>query len=268
VSPKIFLFKQNNSILYGIATLIYDPSQIYHRALMITSISCSNNFSIINTLLQLVKYCDRGIEYDELILYLYFYQSETNKGEYILNEEYQNMIKTQSKFKWTALEITGNERKIKYHYKKSFSNSNKNIIIKNNKNIVKNYTQIRFYRFIKYNKTHCEKGLNAKENIFLFNVIDLILKYGKEPTNNNDELNIMFSKITGLKKSRLLIMITEFNFVIYNKVNAFVEELGKNEDKKFSKILFKRLVPFINNIKTSQHLGLCYTDISRNFSSI
>ena len=268
VSPKIILFKQNNSILYGIATLSYDPSQIYHRALMITSISCSNNFSIINTLLQLVEYCDREIEYDELILYLYFYQSETNKGEYILNEEYQNMIKTQTKFKWTALENTGNERKIKYHYKKSFSNSNKNIIIKNNINIVKNYTQIRFYRFIKYNKTHCEKGLNAKENTFLFNVIDLILKYGKEPTNNNDELNIMFSKITGLKKKRLLKMITEFNFVIYNKVNAFVEELGKNEDKKFSEILFKRLVPFINNIKTSQHLGLCYTDISTNFSSI
>ena len=235
---------------------------------MITSISCSNNFSIINTLLQLVEYCDREIEYDELILYLYFYQSETNKGEYILNEEYQNMIKTQTKFKWTALENTGNKRKIKYHYKKSFSNSNKNIMIKNNINIVKNYTQIRFYRFIKYNKTHCEKGLNAKENTFLFNVIDLILKYGKEPTNNDDELNIMFSKITGLKKKRLLKMITEFNFVIYNKVNAFVEELGKNEDKKFSKILFKRLVPFINNIKTSQHLGLCYTDISRNFSSI
>ena len=200
MSPKIILFKQNNSILYGIATLSYDPSQIYHRALMITSISCSNNFSIINTLLQLVEYCDREIEYDELILYLYFYQSETNKGEYILNEEYQNMIKTQTKFKWTALENTGNVRKTKYHYKKSFSNSNKNIIIKNNINIVKNYTQIRFYRFIKYNKTHCEKGLNAKENTFLFNVIDLILKYGKEPTNNDDELNIMFSKITRLKK--------------------------------------------------------------------
>ena len=141
VSPKIILFKQNNSILYGIATLSYDPSQIYHRCLMITSISCSNNYSIIDTLLQLVDYCDREIEYDELFLYLYFYQSETNKGEYILNEEYQNMIKTKTKFKWTALENTGNERKIKYHYKKSFSldkgmiNPNTNII-----KMVKNYT--------------------------------------------------------------------------------------------------------------------------------
>ena len=268
VSPKIILFKQNNSILYGIATLSYDSTQIYHRALMITSISCSNNYSISNTLLQLVDYCNKEIEYDELILYLYFYENENKKGEYILNEEFQNMIKTKTKFKWTALENSGNERKIKYHYKKCFS-SNK-YILQNNKiiQIVKNYVQLRFYRFIKYNQTNCEKGLNAKEYTFLFNVIDLVLKYGKEPTNNNDELNLMFSKINGLKKKRLLKMITEFNYVIYNKVNGFVEELAKNEDKIFSEVLFKKFLPFLQNISKNQFLGFYYTDISANFSSI
>ena len=269
VSPKIVLFKQNNTILYGMATLSYDSTQIYHRALIITSISCSNNYSITKTLLQLVDYCDREIEYDELILYLYFYQSETNKGEYILNEEFQNIIKTQTKFKWTALENTGNERKIKYHYKKSFSqdkgmiNPNTNII-----KMVKNYTQIRFYRFIKYNKTSSERGLNAKDHTFLFNVLNLIFKYGKEPDNKDDELNIMFTKISGLKKKRLLKMITEFNYVIYNKLNAFIEELGKNEDKKFSEILFKRFLPLIQNMEKNKFFGLYYCDISTNFSSI
>ena len=264
VSPKIILFKQNNSILYGMATLSYDPTQIYHRALMITSISCSNNYSIIETLLQLVDYCNREIEYDELILYLYFYQSETNKGEYLLNEEYKNMIKTQTKFRWTALENTGNERKIKYHYKKTFS-SNKILPMQNNLiSIVKNYTQIRFYRFVKYNSTICDKGLNSKDYTFLFNVIDLILKYG----NNDEELKAMFSKISGLKKKRLLKMITEFNYIIYNKVNGFVEQLAKNEDKKFSEILFKKLIPLLQNMNKNQFLGLTYTDISTNFSSI
>ncbi len=269
-SPKILLFKQNESILYGMATLSYDSSQIYHRALMITSISCSNNYSITKTLLKLVDYCDREIEYDELILYLYFYQSETNKCEYILNEEYKNMIKTQTKFKWTALENTGNERKIKYHYKKSFS-LNKKDMINQNMNIikmVKNYTQIRFYRLIKYNKTNCEKGFTTKEHTFLFNVLYLIFKYGKEPDNKEDELNIMFSKISGLKKKRLLKMITEFNYVIYNKVNDFVEELGKNENKIFSEILFKRFLPLIQNLDKTQFLGLFYCDISTNFSCI
>ena len=269
VSPKIVLFKQNNSILYGIATLSYDPSQLYHRALMITSISCSNNYSICNTLLQLVDYCDREIEYDELILYLYFYENEEKKGEYLLNEEFKNMIKTKTKFKWTALENSGNERKIKYHYKKSFSSKN-NMIVPNNNiiKIVKNYTQIRFYRLIRYNQTKCEKGLNAKEYTFLFNVLDLIVKYGKEPNNNEDELNQIFGKISGLKKKRLLKMITEFNFVIYNQASAFVEELSKIEDKKFSLILFKRFLPLFKNVLKNQFLGLYYTDISANFSKI
>jgi hypothetical protein len=134
--------------------------------------------------------------------------------------------------------------------------------------MVKNFTQIRFYRLIKYNKTNCEKGLNAKEHTFLFNVLYLIFKYGKEPDNKDDELNIMFSKISGLKKKRLLKMITEFNYAIYNKVNAFAEELGKNENKIFSEILFKRFLPLIQNLKKNTFLGLYYCDISTNFSSI
>ena len=268
VAPKIILFKQNDSILYGLATLSYDPSKLYQRSLMITSISCSTNYSIIETLLQLVEYCDREIEYDELVLSLYFYQSETDKDKYILNEEYQNMIKTKTKFKWTALENTGNERKIKYHYKKSFS-LNKNIIPKDNLLIiVKNYTQIRFYRFIKYNKTSCEKGFNAYENTLLFNVLDVILKYGKDPSNNNDELNALFSKISGLKKKRLLKMISEFNYVIYNNVEAFVEQLRNSEDKKISEVLFQQFIPLIQEIEKDKFLGLYYCDISTNFSTI
>ena len=269
VSPKIILFKEKNSNIYGIATLSYDPTKLFHRALMITSISCSNKFSITNTLLQLVSYCDKEIEYDELILSLYFYQSETEKDKYLLNEEYKDMIKTKTKFRWTALENTGNERKIKYNYKKSFD-SNKKILIKNNEPIkmVKNYIQTRFYRFIKYNKTHCDKGLNAKDYTFLFNVIDLIIKYGKDPNNKDDELNFIFTKVSGLKKKRLIKMISEFNFVIYNKVNAFIEELGINEDKKFSEILFRKFIPFVENIEKDLFLGLYYCDISANFSSI
>ena len=179
------------------------------------------------------------------------------------------MIKTKTKFKWTALENTGNERKIRYHYKKSFS-SKKNMFLQENNliKIVNNYTQITFYRFIKFNKTNCERGLNSKEYTFLFNVINLSLKYGKEPNNNEDLLNLMFTKMNGLNKKRLLKMITEFNFIIYNKVNAFVEELGKNEDKKFSEILFQRFLPLLTNVSQKKFLGLFYTDISTNFSSI
>ena len=270
VSPKIILFKQNSSILFGMATLSYDPTKINQRSLMITSISCSSNYSIIKTLLLLVAYCDREIEYDELVLSLYFYQSETEKDKYILNEEYQKMIKTQTKFRWTALENTGNERKIKYNYRKEFA-LNKNVMMPNiykAKKIVKDYTQIRFYRFIKYNQTSCGRGLSAKEYTFLFNVINLVLIYGKDPNNNDDELNILFSKISGLKKKRLLKMISEFNSVFYNRLNLFVEELGKNENKIYSEVLFKRFLPYFGKIEKDKFLGLSACDISTNFSSI
>ena len=270
VSPKIILFKQNSSILFGMATLSYDPTKMNQRSLMITSISCSSNYSIIKTLLLLVAYCDKEIEYDELVLSLYFYQSETEKDKYILNEEYKNMIKTQTKFRWTALENTGNERKIKYKYRKEFA-LNKNVIMPNLNNsikTVKNYTQIRFYRFIKFNQTACGRGLYAKEYTFLFNVINLVLIYGKDPNNNDDELNIVFSKISGLKKKRLLKMISEFNNVLYNRLNLFVEELGKNENKVYSEVLFKRFLPQFGKIEKDKFLGLSYCDISTNFSSI
>ena len=270
VSPKIILFKQNSSILFGMATLSYDPTKMNQRSLMITSISCSSNYSIIKTLLLLVAYCDKEIEYDELVLSLYFYQSETEKDKYILNEEYQNMIKTQTKFRWTALENTGNERKIKYNYRKEFA-LNKNVMMPNINNAiknVKNYSQIRFYRFIKYNQTACGRGLYAKEYTFLFNVINLVLIYGKDPNNNDDELNILFSKISGLKKKRLLKMISEFNNVFYNRLNLFVEELGKNENKVYSEVLFKRFLPQFGKIEKDKFVGLSYCDISTNFSSI
>lgn len=268
VAPKIIMFKQNESILYGLATLSYDPSKLYQRSLMITSISCSTNYSIIETLLQLVDYCDREIEYDELILCLYFYQSKVEKNKYILNEVYQNMIKTQTKFKWTALENTGNERKIKYRYKKSFSSNKNNISQDNLLKIVKNYIQIRFYRFIKYNETSCEKGFNAYEYTLLFNVLDVILKYGKDPNNDDDELNALFNKISGLKKKRLLKMISEFNNVIYNNVDSFEEQLRNCEDKKFSEVLFNKLYPLIQETERDKFLGLYYCDISTNFSNI
>ena len=44
--------------------------------------------------------------------------------------------------------------------------------------------------------------------------------------------------------------------------------MAKNEDKKFSEILFKKLIPLLQNMNKNQFLGLTYTDISTNFSSI
>ena len=271
ISPKIILFKQNGSI-YAIATLSYDPSQILCRSLMITSISCTKDFSIIKTLLQLVSFCNREIEYDDLILSLYFSETEEtekNKDKYVLNEEFRNMIKTQTKFKWIALENTGNERRIKYQYKKPVS-SKKNLLPHFNDliKVVKNYTQIRFYRLIKYNNTNCEKGLNSKEYTSLFNVLELIVKYGKDFNDENDELNVLFTKISGLKKKRLIKMISEFNNVVYNKPKAFIQELSENSDKIYSEILLKKFIPLVKSIEKKKYLGLYYCDISTNFSSI
>lgn len=271
VSPKIILFKQNGSV-YGIATLSYDPTQILCRSLLITSISCTKDFSLIKTLLQLVSFCNRQIEYDDLILSLYFSETEEtekDKDKYVLNEEYKNLIKTQTKFKWIALENTGNERRIKYQYRKPLS-SKKNLLPHLNElmKVVKNYTQIRFYRLIKYNQTNCEKGLNSKEYTSLFNVLELIVKYGKDLNDENDELNVLFSKISGLKKKRLIKMISEFNNVIYNKPKAFIQEMSELSDKIYSEILLKKFAPLVKNIEKKKYLGLYYCDISTNFSSI
>ena len=267
-SPKIILFKENNSILYGLATLSYDPSQLYRKALVITSISCANNYSITNILLQLVEYCNREIEYDELILYLYFYENVNKKGEYLLNEEYKNMIKTKTLFKWTALENSGNERKIKYHYKKSFD---KNYKEKDSIKILNNYIHIKFYRFIKYNTGKCQLGLTTKECTYLFNILDLIYKYNINFDDKTEELNMIFTKLEGLKKKRLLKIITEFNYAICNLIKPFFEELSKSEDKLFSNILLKRFIGLLQNLPKDQpfnSLGFYCCDISTNFSSI
>ena len=266
VSPKIILFKENNSILYGMATVCYAPNEIYKKSLIISSISCANNYSIIDTLLRLIEYCDKYIEYDEIVLYLYFYKDENKIGEYLLNEEYKNMIKTKTLFKWTALENSENERKIKYHYKKSF---NKNYIEnKNSIKILKDYVHLKFYRFIKYNEEQCEYNLTAKEYTDLFNVIDIITKYSKNIKDYNDVLNSLFSKLQGLKKKRLLKLITEFNFSIFNSIKPFFEEMSKNEDKLFSQILLKRFLPLLKNIEKDKKLGFFCCDISTTFSSI
>ena len=267
-SPKIILFKENGSILYGMATLSYDPSQLYKKVLVITSISCANNYSITNTLLQLVEYCNKTIEYDELVLYLYFYENENKKGEYLLNEEYKNMIKTKTLFKWTALENSGNERKIKYHYKKTFDkNYKKEDTIK----ILNNYIHIKFYRFIKYNTGKCELGLTTKEYTYLFNLFELIYRYCINLNDKSDELNKIFTKLEGLKKKRLLKIITEFNFPICNTIKPFLEELSKSNDKLYSNILLKRFIGLLQNMpkdKPFNSLGFYCCDISTNFSSV
>ena len=269
VSPKIILFKENNTFLYGMATLSYDSSQINKKSLMITSISCSQNYSIINTLLQLVEYCNKNLEYDELVLYLYFYQDENKKGEYLLNEEYKNMIKTKTLFKWTALENSGNERKIKYHYKKNFD---KNYIEnKNSVKILNSYIHIKFYRYIKYKTGKCLLNMTPKDYTYLFNIFELIYKYNINVNDPKDELNSIFAKLQGLKKKRLLKLIIEFNYPICSTVNPFFEELGKSEDKLYSDILFKRFLGILKNIpKDSVYnsLGFFCCDISTNFSSI
>ena len=269
VSPKIILFKENNTFLYGMATLSYDSSQINKKSLMITSISCSQNYSIINTLLQLVEYCNKNLEYDELVLYLYFYQDENKKGEYLLNEEYKNMIKTKTLFKWTALENSGNERKIKYHYKKNFD---KNYIEnKNSVKILNSYIHIKFYRYIKYKTGKCLLNMTPKDYTYLFNIFELIYKYNINVDDPKDELNSIFAKLQGLKKKRLLKLIIEFNYPICSTVKPFFEELGKSEDKLYSDILFKRFLGILKNIpKDSVYnsLGFFCCDISTNFSSI
>ena len=269
VSPKIILFKEKNTFLYGIATLSYDPSQLNKKALIITSISCSSNYSIINTLLQLVDYCNKEIEYDELILYLYFYENVNKKGEYLLNEEYKNMIKSNTLFKWTALENSGNERKIKYHYKKSFDKNYKEN--KKNIKILNSYVHIKFYRFIKYNSGSCDLGLTTQDYTSLFNIFDLMYKYNINFDDKTDDLNIIFTKLEGLKKKRLLKLITEFNYSICNNLKPFFEELRKSDDKLFSEILIKRFFDILKTLPKDtafNSLGFYCCDIKTNFSSI
>ena len=269
VSPKIIIFKENQTFLYGMATLSYDPSQLYKKSLIITSISCSKNYSIINTILQLVDYCNKNLEYDELVLYLYFYQDENKKGEYLLNEEYKNMIKTKTLFKWTALENSDNERKIKYHYKKSFD---KNYIEnKNSVKILNNYVHIKFYRYIKYNTGKCLLDMTPKDYTYLFNIFEIIYKYNININDTKDELNSIFNKLQGLKKKRLLKLITEFNYPLCGTVKPFFEALSKSEDKLFSNILLKRFLGILKNFpKDSPYnsLGFFCCDISTNFSSV
>jgi hypothetical protein len=82
---------------------------------------------------------------------------------------------------------------------------------------------------------------------------------------------MLFTKLEGLKKKRLLKIITEFNYPICNMVKPFFEQLSKSEDKLYSDLLLKRFIGVIQNMpkdKPFHSLGFYCCDISSNFSSI
>ena len=250
IYPKILLLKEieNNEKIYGIITLCYDSINLDSYVLKITSISCVENYKISEILKKLLEFCDKEIEYDEIILYLYF--SKSNNNEFALNEDIQNEIKSKTKFKWVSLVNNDNERKIKYHY----VNKNKEKISQ------KNFITLSSYILIKFYDGNCQKYLTLEEYNNLYILIDLLSIY-----LDKLELENYLQNVEGLKIKKLIKLLSDFTY-------TFICDKSQFNNNISSIITSTKLIDKLKNVVSKEKngllIGMNYCLMKTNFSNI
>ena len=288
IYPKILLFKDISSNVKAICTLSYDHSiNSDKKILTITSITCMNEYKISKILLNIIDYCKNNeILFDSIEINLYYIKKE---GKFILDEEYENEIKNEAKFKWVKLENDGEKRKIKYHYinNNTIDNKEKNIgnlkddeksITYSNKigvNII-NYSLIKYYQEIGY------ENIMFSEYSQLYPIINLLKKFYLY--NNNEEKDQIVDNFIGIKLKKILRILSEYcRFLstnpkdckkdLYNNdtvkeelLNLFLDIIEKNKDKEDDLLclnIYNIFTNFSNIIKTEIN-GFEYNIISMN----
>lgn len=293
IYPKILLFKDQSFNIKGICTICFNQSinaslNINKKILTITSISCLKGYKISTILLSLIEFFkNKNISYDSIELSLYYIKKED--GIFILDEELEKEIKTETKFKWVRLENDGEKRKIKYHYisnniienkenslyhemNNNFGDINKSAIFMNN------------YVLIKYYENNANNNISMSENTKLYFILNVLNKYFL--LNDNDEKENILAYLKGIKLKKIIRILSEYNNVLETNIldfksdyciddncdaellNRFLEIIGKkvkNSDKNIPLCLnFCKLFTNFDNIRKIEIDDYEYNIISMN----
>ena len=293
IYPKIFLFKDKNLNIKGISTICFNQNintslNINKKILTITSISCTKEYKISSILLSLIDFFkDKNISYDSIELSLYYIKKED--GKFILDEELEKEIKTESKFKWVRLENDGEKRKIKYHYLPNniIENKENSLYHEMNNNLTdinKSAIYMNNYVLIKYYGNNVNQNISMNENTKLYFILNILNKYFL--INNNDEKENILSNLKGIKLKKIIRILSEYNNVFETNIidfksdyciddncdaellNSFLEILEKkvkNQDKTIPLCLnFYKFFTNFNNIMKVEIDNYEYNIISMN----
>ena len=271
IYPKIFLFKDLNSNVKAFCTLSYDYNiNSDKKILTITNISCMDGYKISKILLSLIEYCKNNeIYFDSIEINLYYIKKE---GKFILDEEYENEIKNEAKFKWVKLENDGEKRKIKYHFVNNNINNKENSINNKTKNISNiNQTQIGVnifnYSLIKYYEEVGNQNILFSEHNQLYLIINLLKKYYLID-DTDDEINHIIDNFGGIKLKKILRILSEYNHVLVSNPKDFKNDFFKGEN--FNIELLSSFLEIIEKNKNESDDLLCLNNYNMftNFKSI
>jgi len=274
IYPKIILFKDSFSNVKAFCTLSYEHNlNSDKKILTITNISCMNEYKISKILLSLVDYCkNSGIYFDSIEINLYYIKKE---GNFILDQEYENEIKKEAKFKWVKLENDGEKRKIKYHYvNDNLINNNIKENTSNNDNKISNDINptmiginIINYSLIKYYQEFGYENITYSEYSQLYMIINFLKKYYLVKDSDN-EINEIIENLKGIKLKKIIRILSEYCHRLSTIPKDFKNDFCK--DNCFNKDFLNSFIESIEKNKNKEDDLLClnYYNIFTNFSNI
>ena len=271
IYPKILLFKDLSFNVKAICTLSYQQNiNTNKKILSITNISCMEGYKISNILLYLIEYCKKNeIYFDAIEISLYYIKKE---GKFILDEEYENEIKNEAKFKWVRLENDGENRKIVYHYVNNNIINNKENSIYNNINLTNNNNSkigvnMINYSLINYYQKSGIENILFSEHSQLYSIINLLKKYY---LLDNDEtgINQLKDNFKGVKLKKIIRIISEYSKMLTTNSKDFKNDYANND--YFNVELLYQFLEIIEKNKNENNDLLCLncTKILCNFSNI
>jgi hypothetical protein len=277
IYPKILLFKDQNLNIKGICTICFNQNintslNINKKILTITSISCAKEYKISSILLNLIDYFkDKNISYDSIELSLYYIKKED--GKFILNEELEKEIKTESKFKWVRLENDGEKRKIKYHYLPNniIENKENSLYHEMNNNLADIYKSAIYmnnYVLIKYFENNANQNISMNENTKLYFILNILNKYFL--INNNDEKENILANLKGIKLKKIIRILSEYNNVLETNIIDFKSDycVDDNCDAELLNTFLEILEKKVKNKDKNIPLCLNFCRLFTNFDNI
>ena len=255
IYPKILFIKPKKKInkLIGIVTINYiSPnsnsisigklkSSNYNKILNISSISCIDESLFEKVLLNTIDFCQEFFYWENIFLELYYINQ---KGQFILETDLENIIKTKAKFKWVNMENDGINRKIKYKYvNNNLINNNNNEEIKENILNLKMINIMSFEEDNKYKKRDI-RDLNCI-NDFCFNYL-LLEMIGQQnyivndkKNNGNNYINNLINKVTFKKINHICSDFLISQVGNENEIKKFIEENKNTFNNNISEIIDK-----------------------------
>ena len=234
IYPKLLLFKDLASNVKAICSLSYNQNTNSDKKILtITNISCMEGYKISKILLYLIEYCQNNeIYFDSIEINLYYIKKD---GKFILDNEYENEIKNEAKFKWVRLENDGENRKIVYHYVNNNLINNKENIINDNNNYKVNINQTKTginiinYSLINYSQKYGIENIFLSEYSQLYPIINLLKKYFLLD-NEEADINQIIENFKGIKLKKIIRLISEYCRMLTTNSKDFKNDYSNNDN--------------------------------------